>query len=411
MNPVFRFCLLLLAGTLFAVNPAAVAGETLPAHTEWRVTAAEGMDALLLIGAAGGDVMQSTIYAEEIAFVRDSISEEGWAAMQQLDKALRQDAGQLTGPALAYAFSAGPLATLDEVIASAADPVGRLKPGLMTSPHWDPDEFEAARGMMPVVHTALTALRDMGFEAWYAKTQRPSVEAAIEHNLAAVSPFDIIPEQSRLLGRELDPSVEILVVAFARPYGIRILGQRFVAWYGWDGETQLRIAAHEIFHPPYDPDDAEFKALLAELEQDPWMRSIVEDHDPKFGYNSFMGVVNEGSTQALDQVVSERLGFAEDPGERWRESDGGMHMLAAALYQAMVEDGFADTGGVYADWFKSALRGGQLTPARVRRRAAAVVGQDAVDAWGPERDSNGQPGRASNHGLPERGQMREERIQ
>ena len=122
--------------------------------------------------------------------------------------------------------------------------------------------------------------------------------------------------------------------------------------------------------------------MLADLENDPWMQSIVNDHDPRYGYNSFGGIVNEDSTQALDQIVSERMGFARDAGKRWSHSDGGMHMLAAALYHAMKEDGFADKGGVYSDWLKSALRRGLLSPDMVRHRAAEVVGQEAVDSWG-----------------------------
>lgn len=356
------------------------------ARTEWRVSAAEGMDALLLIGAASGDVMQAEIYADTIAFVRANMSPEGVAALDALDVELRQKKGMLTGPTLAYVLSAGSLESIDDVIASAADPGGRLRPGLEASPQWDAEEFAFTVGLMPTVRTALTALRDLGFSDWYARTHWPSIEPAIRANEAVVRPYDLIPEQERLLGRPLEPKIEILVAAFARPYGIRILGQRFVAYYGWRGEIQLRNAAHELFHPPFDLQDAELKVLLSELANDPWIRSIIEDHDPRFGYNSFMGVVNEDSTQALDQIVSERLGFGRDPGERWREADGGMHMLAAALYQAMREDGFAEHGGRYEDWLKSALRRGLLAPAAVRRRAAEVAGQDAVDAWGPPRD-------------------------
>ena len=115
------------------------------------------------------------------------------------------------------------------------------------------------------------------------------------------------------------------------------------------------------------------------------MASIVEDHDPQYGYQRFVSVIDEDSTQALDQIVADRLGFARDPGERWRHSDGGMHMLAAALYHAMQETGFADSGGKYEDWLKNGLRSGLLSPAEVKRRAALVVGQEAVDAWGPQR--------------------------
>jgi hypothetical protein len=65
-----------------------------------------------------------------------------------------------------------------------------------------------------------------------------------------------------------------------------------------------------------------------------------------------------------------------------------MHMFAAALYQAMRESGFADKGGTYSEWFKQALRSGMLSPSEVQRRAALIVGQDAIQAWGPHRSAN-----------------------
>jgi hypothetical protein len=356
-------------------------------RTEWKVTSAAGMDALLIIGAAGGDVMQSHYYPEMIAYVRDNISAEGVAAMDELDAMLRQRMGRLTGPSLASLFSAGPIATIDDVIASAEDPVGRLRAGNKASPGWNEKEFENATQAMPIIREALVALRDMGFTQWYAREHQPAIDKAVNANLSAVSNHDVIPEQERLLGRTLDPEIEIVIVAFSKPYGIRILGQRFVAFHGYEGSIQLHIAAHEIFHTPYDKNDAELNELLTSLREDPWMTSVVEDHDPQYGYNSFNGVVDEDSTQALDQIVAERLGFAENPRERWSMSDGGMHMLAAAIYHAMKEDGFADSGGTYEDWFKSALQRNLLSPENVRQRAAEVVSQDVVDSWGPERSA------------------------
>jgi len=378
MNKIAFLILVFLLST-----NAATASDHDEMLTQWNVQSAMGMDALLLIGAASGDVMQSHIYTDDIAAVRDAMSAEGLAALDTLDAVLRQKLGRLTGPTLAYMFSAGPIATLDDVIASAADPVKHLKPNLQTSPNWDEREFESALQLMPAVHTALIALRDTGFVDRYRQETLPNIDAAIRNDYAPVVSHDIIPEQERLLGRVLNPEVDIIIVNYAQPYGMRILGQRIVAYYGWDAETQLRIAAHEIFHPPFDRNDAELLALLADLRDDPWMMSIVNNHDPKFGYNSFVGVVDEGSTQALDQIVSDRLGFAQDPGERWRESDGGMHMFAAALYEAMSESGFAAEGGTYSDWFKDALRSGLLSPSEVQRRAALVAGREAVEAWGP----------------------------
>ncbi len=56
-------------------------------------------------------------------------------------------------------------------------------------------------------------------------------------------------------------------------------------------------------------------------------------------------------------------------------------MLAAALYHALMEDGFDETGGVYAEWLKNALDEGRLTPARARKRAIEIVGEKAVKTW------------------------------
>jgi hypothetical protein len=195
--------------------------------------------------------------------------------------------------------------------------------------------------------------------------------------------YDVIPEQQRLIARPLDPEIEVVLVHFTKPYGVKIVGQRFLSHHSWDADTQLRTAAHEIFHPPFDPYDTKLLASLGELQNDPWMHSIVHDHDPAFGYNSFEGVLNEDSTSALDQIVSERLGFARDPAERWQSVDDGMHMLAAALYHLMRQDGFAERGGNYPDWLDSVVERGLLTPAEVKRRAAIVVGDAAVKKWSP----------------------------
>lgn len=377
---------LLCAAALLGVTPAAVMAQDAPPEsaetvTQWRVRAAPGMDALLMLGAASGDILQAEYYGETIEFLRAEMSPEGLAALDRLDQAMRVERGILTGPSFAYFFSAGPLDSIDDVIASAADPDRYLRPGLEGSPHWDEERYEGAMSLMPDVLIALRALKDVGFEDWYTAQMMPIIEAAIADNLAAVSGHDVIPEQARLLGRELDPGIEILIVRFAQPYGIRITGQRFVAYHGWEGAIQLRVAAHEIFHPPFDIRDDGLWSRLAELEADPWMVSIVENHDPAFGYNTFRGVVNEDSTQALDQIVAERLGFARDPAHRWSHSDGGMHMFAAALYHAMKEDGFDERGGTYSDWLKSALDRGMLTPDEVRRRAAEIVSPDAVQHW------------------------------
>ena len=353
-------------------------------QTDWQVNSAVGLDALLLIGAAAGDELQARSYADDIARLRADLSPHAVAILDQLGERSRAD-GRLLGPSLVLLFSGADYSSLDAILAAARDPDGILRPPYEASAYWDGDGWPNILAALPGIIVILEEMQANGFEQDWSEHFEPQINTAMSSLRQALTPHDIIPQQARLLGRTLDPTIELVVVHFSLPYGIRVQGQRFLAHHSYDPETQLRIAAHEIFHPPFDDTDPDLLRLLTPLQDDPWMRSIVEDHNPRFGYNSFLGVVNEDSTKALDQIVSERMGFARDMGARLRHSDDGMHMLAGALYHAMVEDGFAESGGVYADWLKSALERGLLTPEEVRRRAALVAGQEAVDAWGPDR--------------------------
>lgn len=364
-----------------ACSESSSGADTAATQTDWQITSAVGLDALLLIGAASGDELQARPYADDIARLRASLSPRAVSLLDQLGEDTRRN-GDLLGPLLVLLFSGVEYSSLDALLTAARDPEGILRPPYEASAYWDGEGWPDVVAAMPAIIVILEEMRAGGFEQAWAERFEPDINTAISGLRQTLVPYDIIPEQARLLGRPLDPTVELVVVHFSLPYGIRVQGQRFLAHHSYEPETQLRIAAHEIFHPPFDVDDPELLRLLAPLEADPWMQSIVHDHDPRFGYNSFIGVVNEDSTKALDQIVSERMGFAHDMGARLRHSDDGMHMLAAALYHAMVEDGFAERGGVYEDWLKSALERGLLTPDEVRRRAALVAGQDAVDAWG-----------------------------
>ncbi len=63
------------------------------------------MDALLTIGAVGGDVMQAHIYADSVAYFREHLSAEEISAMDQRDGVLRQQMGRLMSVILATVFA------------------------------------------------------------------------------------------------------------------------------------------------------------------------------------------------------------------------------------------------------------------------------------------------------------------
>ena len=212
----------------------------------------------------------------------------------------------------------------------------------------------------------------------------PQIEAAIEIFQAFLAPYDLITLHEKYLGRDLDNTIEVVILHYNKPYGIRVAGQRFATYHGWSKDTTLQTAAHEVFHPPYNADSEALSAAAARLKDSALMRNLVEQADPKWGYTSFESVLDEDSTQALDMLVSLQIGVDRDPADYWRAQDDGMHILAAAIYDAMRETGFAETGGAYEAWLIEALSGGALSPDAVEGRARLLLGDDAVDKWKPD---------------------------
>jgi hypothetical protein len=349
--------------------------------TLWHVHTATGLDAVVFIGALAANSLQYDEYRREVDVIRPLLDTEAREALERLTE-FAELHGMLLGPNLALIFSAGPVDSLDDVIASAREPDVYLRPGLEKSGYWDPREWTWVRDeTLPDVLAVLIGLRDAGFESYWRKHAAPTLDMRVGATRKYLQKFDIIPEHERLLGRALEPEIELFLLYFSKPYGIRVTGQRFASHYSYPMYVQLRTATHEMFHPPFARGDQSVYERIETLRMDPWMQSILTGHDTAIGYNTFPELLDESATQALDQLVADRMGFDQGPGARWRTADGGMHMLAAAIYQMLSEDGYGETGGDFAEWFDAAIERGLFEPAEVRRRAAMIVGQDAVDRW------------------------------
>jgi hypothetical protein len=85
----------------------------------------------------------------------------------------------------------------------------------------------------------------------------------------------------------------------------------------------------------------------------------VQHHDPSFGYNTTAGYIEEDSVQALEQLVSEKFGVGRNACEYWKQQDGGMHVLAAAIY-VDYKRASSSNPEPYSQWFVRAVKDGQL---------------------------------------------------
>jgi hypothetical protein len=349
-------------------------------RTRWKVRGSEGFDALCFLGPLSGKSLYTRHYEAELSAFRPKFAPQAQAALGRLQK-LADDKGWLLAPGLCTLLSAASDATLDDVALAVREAETRVLPGYRASQYWDRENWDMFLAGRADLLTVLTGLRDAGFpdfRSGFIAAKLPPRIAALSAKLATM---DVIAEQERLIGRTLQPDIEIVLLWFSKPHGTRIQGQRFLSHVEYPDALTIRIAGHEILHPPFPMDGPTAKAAITTLERDPLMVRILKEHDPAFGYNTMEGILNEDTVQALDQIIAERLGVAIAPAKRWAVADDGMHVLAAAVYGMLKADGFDRTGGNIETWMGKAVAAGRLSPGPLHDAASKVLEVPPDKLW------------------------------
>lgn len=368
--------LLLAAATAAAVPLPALAAV----RTQWKVRGSEGFDALCFLGPLSGKPLYTRFYQAELAQFRPRFSPDAQAALDRLQA--RADAkSALLAPNLCTLLSAASDTTLDDVIAAVDQAETRVLPGYRASAYWNEEGWNGLLAGRADLLAVLRGLREAGFPEFRRQFIAEKLAPRVAALSARLEAMDVIAEQERLIGRRLDPDIEIVLLWFSKPHGTRIQGQRFLSHVDYPDALTIRIAGHEILHPPFAMDGPTARAAIATLERDPLMVRILKEHDPAFGYNTMEGILNEDTVQALDQIIAERLSVSIPPARRWAEADGGMHVLAAGLYGMLKADGFDRTGGDIETWMGRALRAGRFAPPTLHAAASKVLEVPADKLW------------------------------
>ena len=224
--------------------------------------------------------------------------------------------------------------------------------------------YEAAR---PALETALRALDRVGFPAYWEANAKPKIEKRIAEISLELPKYNIIPVIESYLGFPLpSQTITVYLLAYSEPHGIRITGLRFLTHVSYPFSIVLHNAIHEPMHPPYHVDDPKVRDAIDLLGRDPLVIDKVRHHDPSFGYNTIAGYIEEDSVQALEQLVSEKFGVGRNPCEYWKAQDGGMHVLAAAMYTD-YKQASSPNPEPYSQWFVRAVQDGQLRGSNLQK--------------------------------------------
>jgi len=358
----------------------AKAQQRKPSRTRWKVRASEGFDALAFLGPLAGRELYLRFYQADA----DAFAPRLPAAIRADIAALWQEAEKaefgLLGPVLSVLFSGGDDSSLGALIASAADPEARLLPAYRASNNWSESDWAWFLAAAPRLKTVLEAMQGAGFAAFRAE-RTAGLDARIAELTRDLAAYDVISLHEKLTGRSFDPQIEVVLLQFCKPHGIKVQGQTFLQAADWNTAITVRNAAHEMLHPPVAMDGPAAKAALAALEKDALILRIVRDHDPQWGYTTIDGLLNEDLAQALDQLIGEALGVGRNPADRWRQSDDGIHVLAGAFYGMLRDDKWIETGGSLEEWLARAAGTGRLAPARLHAVAARVLERPVTGLW------------------------------
>jgi hypothetical protein len=363
-----------------AARPAQAQART--NRTRWKVRASEGADAIAFLGPLSGTQLYLDFYGEDAAAFGPRLPEAIRRDIGLLWREAAQDGFGLLGPNLQVLFSGnGHDATLAALLTALRSRQTAILPGYRASSYWSESDWAWFERAAPRLDAIFSALQDAGFAAFRHERIGTDLDRRIAEVSRALAGFDVITWQEKLTGRRFDPEIQIVLLQFSKPHGIKVQGQTFLQAADYDTATTVRIAAHEMLHPPVPMDGPAASAALAAFERDPLIMKIVREHDPRWGYTTLPGMLNEDLVQALDQLISEALGVARNPADRWRKSDDGMHVIAAGLYGLLRQDRWIETGGSIEQWLADAAADGRLAPPAFHAAASRVLERPAEALW------------------------------
>jgi hypothetical protein len=360
---VLLFPMLLAAPLLMA--------QAAPLHekTDWELKPSLKYDALCLLNALSGDPYYLHYYQAEYDHFHPMFTPQEQAAFAELKRVLKDESGGIISATLTLYYSTVPDETLPEMIRTAHDSTV-MKAALLKTPYWSDSGWENYEKARPALETALRALERVGFASYWAQTAKPRVEKRIAELAPELPRYNIVPVIERHLGFALpSDTITVYLLNYSEPHGIRITGLRFLTHVSYPFRIVLHNAIHEPMHPPYRVMDPGVQGAIDALAKDPLIADKVAHHDPSFGYNTAGGLIEEDSVQALEEIVSEEVGMARNPCLYWEQQDGGMHVLAAAIYSD-YKAAYAQKPEPYEQWLVHAVTDGELTGERLRKTVA-----------------------------------------
>ena len=344
-------------------HPSLAFAEGSPFHTntDWQLKPSLKYDTLCLLNVLSGDPYYLHYYQAEYDHFHPLFTPQEQAAFVELKRIIKDEGRTIVSAMLSVNYSTVDDETLPEMIQTVHDS-SAMEAALKKTPYWSEGGWKKYEAARPALEAALKALNRVGFPDYWKHNAEPRIEKRIAELAPDLPKYNIVPAIERHLGFSLpSQTITIYLLAYSEPHGIRITGLHFITHISYPFGIVLHNAIHECMHPPYHADDPAIHKAIEQLGRDPLIMEKVQHHDASFGYNTTDGLIEEDSVEALEQIISEEF----DAGrgnicEYWLKQDGGIHVLATAIYSD-YKKAWAQTPKPYSQWFTQAVQDGQLS--------------------------------------------------
>lgn len=358
----------LFVGTSIVTGKGKVSSFDLHSTTDWSLKPSFKFDALCFLNVLTGDPYYVDIYRKEYVQFEKQLTPDAKQALANLKRKIKDENKGIISAFLTLYFSATADETLDDMLMTLRDSRG-MRASLKQTPFYDEASwklFESVKGDLRVVFEFLIKIK---FHEYWRGNILPKVQARVVEVQNQLPKLNIVPEIENVLGFALPSNkISVFMLHFSQPHGIRITDMRFLTDVGYPFNIVIRNAIHEMMRPPFNfKADTELLTEINKLQNDRFLMDKVVNHNPALGYNSFIGFVEEDVVQALEQVINERLKIELEARRRWRESDGGMHVLAIALHSLMKAEKFPVGKESARDFIIRMIRSGKLGPGKIEQ--------------------------------------------
>lgn len=288
---------------------------------------------------------------------KDLMSDEG----RKYAKALAEKTKGMISPYLTLVISSVE-GFENVVLAELLENQELLKSSFSKYSYFNPDNWENKRDMLKPTAHLIRELEANGFKDYWIKERLPLIKEKQTELDVFMKEYNIQKELEVLLGKGIkDNSITLYLCSFASPHGIKLCNPSYISDVAYSKETTLRIAIHEMFHPPYNRD--RLKKELEALAEDSLIKEAFENQNPQFGYSTIQGFIEENVVEAMELYVSEKAGLIKDPLAYLDKHDEGSHVFSVVLLKYLKEQP-KPIDETFENYFKVLLKGmtiGNLT--------------------------------------------------